>query len=84
VGKGELMYQIFKKCIADHQGGSCDTYYFAAQYGTHDEAYTVWLALRETVKNDSWTEYVLVADMTTIDGLRDEIRSLEAHIEEPN
>ncbi len=76
------MYLIFKHCIADHQGGSVDTYYFVAQYHDYHEAVSVLTALREQVKDDSWTDYRLMADRDQIESLRSEIDSLGDHIEE--
>lgn len=80
------MYQIFKRCLADHQGGwgGADAWYFVTEFGTYDEAYTNWLALQETVKNDSWTEYELKADHRSIGNLQSEIQSHADYIEELN
>ncbi len=78
------MYQIFKRCIADHQGSGVDSWYFVIEFGTYDEAYSNWLALRETVKNDSWTEYELKADHRSIGDLQAEVQDCNNYIEELN
>lgn len=53
------MYELFKICSGDYQGGGCDNY--CCVLTTNDREYAVREYHRRTgnVANDSWTRYEL-------------------------
>jgi hypothetical protein len=59
VGKGELMYELFKVCIADHQGGGVESYYLIETFTNLADAIKVLWDYQAEVVHDSWTAYEL-------------------------
>jgi hypothetical protein len=78
------MYKIFRLDIADHQGGSCDSYHFIVSHENLDEAVSSLTALNAAREPSlvSWERYILMADQDTIDELRDDIADLQEYIDE--